>query len=204
MGRSVIQKNLQALLCALGDIEPKLMNCIIKDEYTSKSNNETFWRYHCSVVPLVKEERGKKPQKAQTCSRCQTIMYPGAENSPLNHKRGYCADGVKQVSKSGEDLPPWPQPQGLFSEGRTFHPHAFLTAVQRVYERVFSQGPGEMDILETEAFAKLLASRTEIREDGAVLFRLFTDIVVDSSTPRDRIVTHNGNQWLRINFLQQL
>ncbi|KAG1776098.1 hypothetical protein EV702DRAFT_1269133 [Suillus placidus] len=204
MGRSVIQKNPQALLHALGDIEPKLMNRIIKDEYTSKSNNETFWRYHCSVVPLVKEERGKKPRKVQTCSRCQTIMYPGAENSPLNHKRGYCADGVKQVSKSGEDLPPWPQPQGLFSEGRTFHPHAFLTAVQRVYERVFSQGPGEMDILEMEAFAKLLASRTEIREDGAVLFCLFTDIVVDSSTPRDRIVTHDGNQWLRINFLQQL
>ncbi|KAG1764260.1 hypothetical protein EV702DRAFT_1014433 [Suillus placidus] len=199
MGRSVIQKNLQALLRALGDIEPKLMNRIIKDEYTSKSNNETFWRYHCSVVPLVKEvvlPWSGSPRKAQTCSRCQTIMYPGTENSPLNHKRGYCADGVKQVSKSGEDLPPWPQPQGLFSEGRTFHPHAFLTAVQRIYERVFSQGPGEMDILETEAFAKLLASRTEIREDGAVLFRLFTDIVVDSSTPHDRIVTHDGNQWL--------
>ncbi|KAG1777240.1 hypothetical protein EV702DRAFT_1005393 [Suillus placidus] len=205
MGRSVIQKNPQALLRALGDIEPKLMNRIIKTSIpVTKSNNETFWHYHCSVVPLVKEERGKKPRKAQTCSHCQTIMYPGAENSPLNHKRGYCADGVKQVSKSGEDLPPWPQPQGLFSEGRTFHPHTFLTAVQRVYERVFSQGPGEMDILEMEAFAKLLASRTEIREDGAVLFRLFTDIVVDSSTPRDCIVTHDGNQWLRINFLQQL
>ncbi|KAG2085011.1 uncharacterized protein F5147DRAFT_782255 [Suillus discolor] len=203
MGQSIIQKNPQALLRALGDIEPKLMNRIIKDEYTSKRNNETFWRHHCSVVPLVKEERGKKPRKAQTCSRCQTIMYPGPENSPLNHKRGYCADGVKQVLKSGEDLPPWPQPQGLFSEGRTFHPHAFLLAVQRVYERVFMQGPGEMDLLETEAFAKLLASRTEIREDGAVLFQLFTNFVVDPSTPRERIVTHNDKQWLRINFLQQ-
>ncbi|KAG2060562.1 hypothetical protein BDR06DRAFT_863791, partial [Suillus hirtellus] len=93
----------------------------------AKRNNETFWCHHCSVVPLVKEEQGKKPQKAQTCSHCQTIMYPGPENSPLNHKQGYCADGIKQVSKnSSEDLPPWPQPQGLFSEGHTFHPHAFL------------------------------------------------------------------------------
>ncbi|KAG1751552.1 uncharacterized protein EDB91DRAFT_1078312 [Suillus paluster] len=192
MGQSVIQKNLQALLRALGDIEPKLMNCIIKDEYTSKRNNKTFWRHHCSVVPLVKEEQGEK-----TCSCCQTIMYPGPENLPLNHKRGYCADGVKQVSKSGEDLPPWPQPQGLFSEGCTFHPHAFLLAVQRVYECIFMQGLGEMDLLETEAFAKLLASCTEIREDGAVLFQLFAHFVVDPSTP------HNDKQWLRINFLQQ-
>ncbi|KAG1797189.1 hypothetical protein EV424DRAFT_1333526 [Suillus variegatus] len=204
-GRSVIQKNPQALLRALGDIEPKLMNRIIRGEYTSKRNNETFWRHHCSVVPLVKEERGKKPQKAQTCSRCQTIMYPGPENSPLNHKRGYCADGVKQVSKnSSEDLPPWPQPQGLFSEGRTFHPHAFLLAVQHVYEYVSLQGPGEMDLLETEAFAKLLVSRTEIHQDGAVLFRLFTDFIVDPSTPRDCIVVRDDKQWLRINFLQQL
>ncbi|KAG2091336.1 uncharacterized protein F5147DRAFT_643230 [Suillus discolor] len=203
-GRSVIQKNPQALLHALGDIEPKLMNRIIRDEYTSKRNNETFWRHHCSVVPLVKQERGKKPRKVQTCSRCQTIMYPGPENSPLNHKRGYCADGVKQVSKnSGEDLPPWPQPQGLFSEGHTFHLHAFLLAVQRVYEYVSLQGPGEMDLLETEAFAKLLVSRTEIHEDGAVLFRLFTDFIVDPSTPCDRIVVHDDKQWLRINFLQQ-
>ncbi|KAG2360920.1 hypothetical protein BDR07DRAFT_1247119, partial [Suillus spraguei] len=59
--------------------------------------------------------------KAQICSRCQTIMYPGPENSPLNHKQGYCADG--------EDLPPWPQPQGLFSEGHTIHPHTFSSVV---------------------------------------------------------------------------
>ncbi|KAG2034372.1 hypothetical protein BDR03DRAFT_870190, partial [Suillus americanus] len=146
---------------------------------TAKRNNETFWCHHCSVVPLVKEEQVKKPRKAQTCSRCQTIMYPGPENSPLNHKQDYCADGAslkfrtsrstfnKQVSTSSKDLPPWPQPQGLFSEGRTFHPHAFLLAVQRVYKHVFMQGLGEMDLLGTVAFAKLLASRTEIREDGS-------------------------------------
>ncbi|KAG2135866.1 uncharacterized protein EDB93DRAFT_1254119 [Suillus bovinus] len=204
MGPSVIQKNPQALLRALGDIEPKLMNCIIKDQYISKRNNETFWHHHCSVVPLVKEEQGKKPQKAQTCSRCQTIMYPGPENLPLNHKRSYCADGVKQVSKSGEDLPPWPQPQGLFSKGRTYHPHTFLLAVQCIYECVFMQGLGEMDLLKMEAFVKLLASCTEIHEDGTVLFRLFTDFIVDLSTPCDRIITHDDKQWLRINFLQQL
>ncbi|KAG2101368.1 uncharacterized protein F5147DRAFT_548300, partial [Suillus discolor] len=32
-GESVVRKNPQALLRALGDIEPKLMNKIIKDDY---------------------------------------------------------------------------------------------------------------------------------------------------------------------------
>ncbi|KAG1887911.1 uncharacterized protein F5891DRAFT_966573, partial [Suillus fuscotomentosus] len=204
-GQSVVQKNPQALLRALGDIEPKLMSKITKNDYTSRKNSESFWRRHCSVVPLVKEEPGRKARKAQTCSRCQTIMYPGPENSPLNHKKGYCADGVKQSSKAaGEELPPWPQPRGIFSEGRTFHPHVFLSTVQRVYEHVFMQGPGETDLLETEAFSKLLISRTEVHEsDNMVLFRLFKGFVTDPTTPRDRIVSRNGEEWLRINYLQQ-
>jgi hypothetical protein len=60
-----------------------------------------------------------------------------------------------------------------------------------------------MDMLKMEAFTKLLASCTEIREDGAVLFHLFADFVIDSSTPRDHIITHDDKQCLRINFLQQ-
>lgn len=62
-------------------------------------------------------------------------------------------------------------------------------------------GPGDMDILETEAFAKLLVSRTEVHDDGTVLFRLLKDFVVDPSTPRERIVTRNNNEWLMINYL---
>ncbi|KAG2043854.1 hypothetical protein BDR03DRAFT_807342, partial [Suillus americanus] len=129
--------------------------------------SELFWRHHCSVISLVKEEPGRKvslqARKAQTCSRCQKIMYPGPENLPLNHKKGYCADGVKQSSKAaGEELPPWPQPPGIFSEGRIFHPHVFLSMVQHVYEHVFMQGPGETGLLETEAFSKLLISHTKV------------------------------------------
>jgi hypothetical protein len=108
------------------------------------------------------------------CSHCQTIMYSGPENSPLNHKKGYCADGVKQSSKAaGKDLPPWPQPRGIFSDGQTFHPHVFLSTVQHVYEHVFMQGPGETDLLETEAFSKLLNSCTKVYEsDDMVLSSL--------------------------------
>ncbi|KAG0694993.1 hypothetical protein DFH29DRAFT_880333 [Suillus ampliporus] len=168
MGQSVVQKNPQALLRALGDIELKLMSKITKNDYTSHRNSP--------------------------------------ENSPLNHKKGYCADGVKQSSKAtGEDLPPWPQPRGIFSEGQMFHPHVFLATVQRVYEHVFMQGPGETDLLETEAFSKLLISRTTVHEsDDTVLFRLFKGFVTDPTTPHDRIVSHDGEEWLRINYLQKL
>ncbi|KAG2351925.1 hypothetical protein BDR07DRAFT_1316659, partial [Suillus spraguei] len=122
--------------------------------------------------------------KPQTCSHCQTIMYPGAENSPLNHKKGCCADGIKQVLKDGGDeLPPWPQLRGIFSEGCIFYPHTFLSAVQCIYKHVFMHGPGDMDMLETEAFAKLLVSCTEVHDDGAVLFQLFKDFMIDPSTP---------------------
>ncbi|KAG1863232.1 hypothetical protein DFJ58DRAFT_839201 [Suillus subalutaceus] len=204
-GQSVIQKNPQALLCALGDIEPKLMSKITKNDYTSRKNSESFWRHYCSIIPLVKEEPGRKARKAQTCSCCQTIMYPGPENSPLNHKKGYCADGVKQSSKAaGKELPPWPQPRGIFSEGRTFHPHVFLSTVQRIYEHIFMQGPGETDLLETEAFSKLLISCTEVHElDYMVLFPLFKGFVTDPTTPCDWTVSHDGEEWLRINYLQQ-
>ncbi|KAG1841954.1 hypothetical protein F4604DRAFT_1597732 [Suillus subluteus] len=199
-GQSVMPKNPQALLHALGDIELKLMSKITKNDYTSCRNSESFWRHHCSVVSLVKEESGKK-----MCSRCQTIMYLGPENSPLNHKKGYCADGVKQSSKTaGEELPPWPQPRGIFSEGRTFHPHMFLSTVQCVYEHVFMQGPGETDLLETEVFSKLLISCTNVHEsDNMVLFQLFKGFITDPTTPRDRIVSRDGEQWLRTNYLQQ-
>ncbi|OJA15344.1 hypothetical protein AZE42_07554 [Rhizopogon vesiculosus] len=125
-------------------------------------------------------------------------MYPGPENSPLNHKNACCADGVRQVSvnNSGGGLPPRPQLYRFFPESRMFHPRAYLSAVQRVYEPIFMQEPGKMDLLETEAFAKLLVSRIEVHGDGTVLFQLFKDFAVDLSMPRDRIVTRDDKEWL--------
>jgi len=84
---------------------------------------------HCHSVPLVKSENstsalsteasgklvsftliipefrplshGFHQRKAATCSRCNTIMYPGPTGSSENHKRGYCSDGVRQREKPG-------------------------------------------------------------------------------------------------------
>ncbi|OJA14451.1 hypothetical protein AZE42_11302 [Rhizopogon vesiculosus] len=65
------------------------------------------------------------------------------------------------------------------------------------------QGPGEMDLLETEAFAKLLVSCIEVNDDDMVLFQLFKVFAVDPSTPRDRIVTCDDKEWLAVSYLQQ-
>ncbi|KAG1747821.1 uncharacterized protein EDB91DRAFT_1048338, partial [Suillus paluster] len=92
---------------------------------------------------------------------------------------------------------------GIFTDGRTFHPRTFLSTVQRVYEHVFMQGPGEMDLLETEAFAKLLVSCTKVHNNGTVLCRLFKDFVINPSTPHNRIITHDDKEWLMISYLQQ-
>ncbi|KAF9235521.1 hypothetical protein BU15DRAFT_51329, partial [Melanogaster broomeanus] len=78
--------------------------------------------------------------KIPICSRCQTIMYPGPEKSITNHRRGVCADGVRSKPKpksESEELPPWLQPQGIFSGGKMFHSQAFLKTVKQIYERVF-------------------------------------------------------------------
>ncbi|KAG1777619.1 hypothetical protein EV702DRAFT_1196833 [Suillus placidus] len=99
-------------------------------QQSSCSGSETFWRRHCHAIELIKAEPGlgKKICKAHTCSRCKTIMYPSPENSGYNHRRGFCANSAKQVSKI-ELPPPWPQPPGIFSEGKHFHPRAFLKTV---------------------------------------------------------------------------
>jgi len=78
--------------------------------------------------------------------------------------------------------------------------HAFLSAVQRVYEHIFMQELGEMDLLETEAFAKLPASCIEVHDDDTVLFQLFKDFTVDPSTLRDRIIFRDDKEWLTVRY----
>ncbi|KAJ8580680.1 hypothetical protein M405DRAFT_752966, partial [Rhizopogon salebrosus TDB-379] len=91
--------------------------------------SETFWRRHCHAIELTKTEPEKKIRKAHTCSRCKTIMYLGPEYSEYNHGWGFCIDRPKQVSKNEPPLP-WPQLPGVFSEGKYFHPRAFLETVE--------------------------------------------------------------------------
>lgn len=99
--------------------------------------------------------------------------------------------------------PAWPQPVGIFTNGRIFHPYVFLEKINEMYERIIvDRDSGAEIVLEHVAFASLLTRRTVVEEeDGAVLFKLF-DIVNEPSIPEELVVVKNNNQYLRIDCLQ--
>ncbi|KAG1834789.1 hypothetical protein EV424DRAFT_1309714 [Suillus variegatus] len=182
-GLETVKKNPQALLRKLGEIEVLVMNRVAKSDFKSRSGSETFWRRHCHAIELIKAE-------------------PGRKNSGYNHRRGFCADGAKQVSKN-EPPPPWPQPPGIFSEGKHFHPRAFLETVKQIYEQVFLRPSGESPALEQEAFATMLLDRSTTLESGTVLFKLYEELEIDETTPDALLTMHNGAKHLRIEYLQE-
>ena len=124
-------------------------------------------------------------------------MYPGPEGSSLNHKKEYCGDGVKQVSKA-DKVPPWPQPQGIFTASKTFHPQAFYVTVQDIYERYCIPGakPPPIASMEAVAFTKLLASCIHTFDNGTIGFRLFANYELDAKTPAGVVFPSQGNSEL--------
>ena len=127
-------------------------------------------------------------------------MYPGGAD---NHKRGYCADGARQIVKKGDDdtLPDWPQPQGIFEKGTHFYPVKFLKTLREIYEKLVVDRASGIDVpVEYEAFRKMLSKRTTIDQDGTVLFRLF-DLTIPSTTPGKLIVLRDGCKHLRLDCL---
>ncbi|KAG1766656.1 hypothetical protein EDD22DRAFT_773799, partial [Suillus occidentalis] len=202
IGLEMVKKNPQALLRKLGKIEVAVMNHVAKNDFKSRSGSETFWKRHCHIIELIKAEPGKKLRKAHTCSRCKTIMDPGPENSGYNHRHGFCTDGAKQVSKN-EPPPPWPQPPGIFSEGKHFHPHAFLETVKQIYKQVFLRPSGESPALKQKAFAMMLLDQSTTLKEGTVLFKLYEELEIDESTPDALLTVHNGIKHLRIEYLQE-
>ncbi|KAH0835772.1 hypothetical protein J3R83DRAFT_9614, partial [Lanmaoa asiatica] len=127
--------------------------------------------------------------------------------SSLNHKRAYCSDGVRQVSKVDEEVPPWPQPQGVFTAGKTFHPQVFYVMLQDIYERYCIPGaePPPIATMEAVAFAKLLASRICTLDGGVIGFRLFADYELDPKTPTGYVIhpeDGSSTEYLRLAYLQ--
>lgn len=131
-------------------------------------------------------------------------MYPGREGSSINHRHGFCADGVKQTSKI-EELPPWPQPQleGLFLDGRTFHPVVFLDTLKHIVERAVMDLPNALTAMEDEAFTNLIKSRTFRTDSGRVLFRLFKEFSEDPSMHDSYYHTQDGVKYLQLAYLEE-
>jgi hypothetical protein len=135
------------------------------------------------------------------------MMYPGDKR--LNHKKGFCADGVASKLKSGssatDSLPEWPQPQDIFSVGKFFNPSKFLLVIRDLYERVAeneTQGrPYTITdyTLEDEAFSRMFQTRITIA-DGHTYFRLYDLQSVGGSC--DSLISElDGHRVLRIDCL---
>ena len=129
-------------------------------------------------------------------------MYPTPEGSPLNHRRGYCADGVKQFSKV-EELPPWPQPPNIFSGGHTFYPAALLSTLKDLLECAVMQLPNNLTVMEDEVFASLIKSCLIRTDDGHILFHLFQEFEVDPSTPNTFFYIHHNVKYLHLAYLEE-
>ncbi|KAI0323780.1 hypothetical protein GY45DRAFT_1264040, partial [Cubamyces sp. BRFM 1775] len=221
-GLALTYKTPRALMEKLGEIEPRILARLMSGDFPKTSNNESFWREHCHAVPLgtkisTSEGTAKKRQN-HTCNRCKTIMYPGPEGSPLNHKKLCCRDGVRQtgqkVSKvlAGqkvevvEEPPPFPQPAGVFMNGTHFYPRQFLRAVGELYQRVIVEGNSNTThAMEDLAFAALLQDCILVIPATAsappqVLFTLYKSLTLGDCPP-ELVVEHEGTQYLRIDEL---
>jgi len=130
-------------------------------------------------------------------------MYPGRSGAPENHKKGYCADGVRQKPKAESTdptLPEWPQPYGIFTNGSHFHPLIFLATVRELYDKVIDCAISDQDYsMEDEAFSRMLSSRVRI-ENGQALFLLF-DLENGVGTPPSLFVDVEGHRYLRVDCL---
>jgi hypothetical protein len=129
-------------------------------------------------------------------------MYPGITGAPENHKKGYCSDGVQQKPRTGEVLPPWPQPLGIFMTGNQFNPFKFLLAIHELYEKVSRsvEGTEQDSTMEDEAFAHMLTQRTRVVE-GTILFELY-DLTFVENISNSLIVEDEGKRYLQIDCLK--
>lgn len=145
------------------------------------------------------------------CKRCLCVMY--GHTPEENHKPGYCADGaprrpilnpvnnIETPDRSPIKEIPWPQPQGIFTNGKCFHPLAFLQTIRTLYHQLVEEKvePSNLD-LELQAFAVLYARQMVPGANGANYFKL-PDIKIDP-LGSSLIVEMNGERHLRVDCLQ--
>ncbi|KAH9940973.1 hypothetical protein B0H21DRAFT_697284 [Amylocystis lapponica] len=226
-GTTTIRKTPRALMDKLGEIEPKILARIASGRYTCeycfRAQSIHLPIEHCGAVQLIRSNGSETKKvhhqtelsrKTNTCTRCKTIMWLGLEGANINHRKGYFSDGVPQKPKKVEkvigdksesifeELPPWPQPHGIFSGGNQFSPGAFLDAVQQMYmQLVVEKDTGGELSMEFCAFAALLEKRLTVTPDGLALFELYQSFKYPS-THTNLIIERNGNKYLRVDCLQ--
>lgn len=153
------------------------------------------------------------------CKRCKTLMYPGPNKSPQNHKRGFCSDGcpvsfdrfakvkLESTKNQPKDVPPpFPQPEGIFSIGETFNPLQFLQTLRDLYERIVVRRENSTTAdasVEDLAFTQMLESRTIHLPDGRVGFRLFEGLRMNATAAElsELVIENDSGRFLHIQML---
>ncbi|KAI0720548.1 hypothetical protein C8T65DRAFT_567509, partial [Cerioporus squamosus] len=233
-GRALVRKTPRALLDKLNDVELAIIQRVSKGDYKSQSGTMKFWYQHCHAVPLrllKPAERTTDPagmelkniglsRRTPVCKRCKAIMYPGGEGCPQNHKRGVCSDGARTTTQTinrtvngqsvqiHEEPPQWPQPAGIFKDGKKFNGRRFLAALEEMYERIVKKGDVDSErTMEYLALTSLLQSRLECppateTHAAKALFRLFDGLELEDC-PAELVVAQEGSRFLHINYLCQ-
>ena len=162
----------------------------------------------------------QKSRKTSECKRCKRVRYPegaaggkrrrkaaASDDPSLNHRRGVCSDGTPQkwlptqgVDPLTDDVPRYPQPPGIFTDGTHFHPVAFLEHLRRITEKVAECGiAGSLLDFEDHSFLIQFKNRSREAVDGTVYYRLFTDLVVaNEQDVAAYIIEQDGRRWLRV------
>ena len=148
-----------------------------------------------------------------SCTRCSSIMYGHARSTGQNHRRGCCSDGApSKPAFHGEAPPPlshldeiakvlpWPQPDGIFTNGNRFHPLSFLAHTMSLYQNLVEADSSlEHLSLEMQSLG-LYISRRRTPYNGSWYVRIPTDLVIDPAGASfvERI---EGEYRIRINWL---
>ncbi|KAI0685312.1 hypothetical protein C8T65DRAFT_592488, partial [Cerioporus squamosus] len=151
-GKALVRKTPRALLDKLHEIELAIIHRVSKGNYKSQAGTTKFWYKHSHAVPLRLVKPAERTRRTPVCKRCKAIMYPGGENCPQNHRCGICSDGARTTSqtiirsingqtvRTQEEPPQWPQPIGIFTDGKKFNARRFVAALEEMYEHVVKNG----------------------------------------------------------------
>ncbi len=142
-------------------------------------------------------------------------MWAGGEGNTENHKRGYCSDGAKQkpaaIDGTIDDLPPWPQPNDIFTKGTHFWPKRFNRTVRELHNLLASDQDdlGGMKAMEFTAFADMLRKRLVVipptaTEASCVRFKLYRGLELGEQPENSTdLINIDGVQYLHVSYLSE-
>lgn len=96
---------------------------------------------------------------------------------------------------------PWPLPEGIFTNGKEFHPLVFLETARLMYQQLVEENRSFNSLdLELQSFC-LYFSRRIISQDGEYFVAIPMGMDIDEKAA-SFIVKQNGEQFIRVDCFQ--